>query len=132
MKSINLQSYTTNCICPCSKLFNNWHRRESLDKLPNWRTCTSEIYQKLVGFLHHLHVTNKDYYHRIILRVVQSNYSSLLAKFRFRTSDDVKLGSDILTFSSIHKGIVIFYLPMYFPHLPMNHLTITMIVMEQR
>ena len=73
VKSINLQSYTTNCICPCSKLFNNWHQRESLDKLSNWRSCTSEIYQEPADFIHHLHVMNKDYYHRIILRVVQSN-----------------------------------------------------------
>ena len=111
VKSIKSQSYTANCMCPCSKLFDNWHRRESLDKLPNWRSYPSEIYQKTSDFIHHLHVMNKDYYHEKTLRVVQSNYSLFLAKFRFRTSDDVKSGSDILPFSSIHKGVVM--LPFY-------------------
>ena len=106
MKSVNFQPYTTKCICPCSKLFNKWHRKDFLDKLPNWSSCNSEIYEKTRDFIEHLHVMSKDYYHRIILRVVQSNYSSILAKFRFQTCDDTKLGSDTLPFSSIHKGTV--------------------------
>ena len=48
-----------------------------------------------------------DYYHQIILRVVQSNYSSLLSKFKLNTpNDDASTKHGVPSFSSIHKGSI--------------------------
>ena len=79
--------------------------------------------------IEHLHDMNKDYYRQIILRVVQSNYPSLLARFKFITSHaSGKLDIGSLNFSSIHKEIITFHLAsIYWLHI--NHFNISVVVM---
>ena len=56
-------------------------------------------------FITHIYVTKDDYYHQIILRLVQSTYSVQLAKFRLKASNEVN-ETKKQTFSSAHKGKV--------------------------
>ena len=101
-----LKGYTSKCICPCSKIFHKWHQFEHLSKLNNFQKCDKVIYLTPESFVEHLYRKKKDFYHRIILRIVQTNYSNLVAKLKISTDEIDKQNKSISTFSSIHNGKV--------------------------
>jgi len=78
----NRLKYTSKCICPCSIIFQKWHREENVDALHQFTPCRDQIFENERVFIEHLHQFQEDFYHRIILRVVQSNYSSIIAKIK--------------------------------------------------
>ena len=52
-------------------------------------------------FVRHIQSNNGDYYHRIIMRIIQSSYSSLLAKYTLTI-----LQKTDMSFHDIHKGAI--------------------------
>ena len=63
-----------------------------------------------MDFITHLYHEKNEYYHRIILRLVQSTYSILSAKFQLKNSKDTN-ECQKPTFCLVHKGKV--SLPFY-------------------
>ena len=123
MEITKVDRYTTKCICPCGALFKNWHDQIHIDLLPNFKRCEKKIFQNHIDFISHLYHEKNEYYHQIILRLVQSTYSILLAKFRLKTSKETNKCLKP-TFSSVHKGKV--SLPFYV-HSDANYETFTVI-----
>ena len=72
--------------------------------------CENKVFHGHMDFIAHLYSKKEEYYHQTILRLVQSTYSVLLAKYRLKTGDQ---GDEInkKIFSSVHKGKV--SLPLY-------------------
>jgi len=101
--------YTTKCVCPCSILFQHWHNEMKFDELPKFDICQTPVFKTHEEFLDHLCSYNSNYYHRIIMRLVQSTYSVLLSKLKFPSSYQDFSGCS--RFSVIHKGHI--SLPMY-------------------
>ena len=66
------------------------------------------LYLTPESFVDYQYREKKDFYHQIILRIVQTNYFNLIAKLKIDTDgiDDTQNKSSA-TFSSIHKGKVI-------------------------
>ena len=93
--------YTKHCVCPCSHLLRNWHKVKGIDKMPVFKECSSSVFSDPMDFVHHIQNTNGDFYHRLIMRLIQSSYSSLLAKF---TTDENNPTKSL--FHEVHKGIV--------------------------
>ena len=85
----NTQNYTSQCICPCSKLLKKWHTRLGIDKYTEFTTCAGKIYENHINFVQHIHSKKNDNFHKIILRIVQTNYSILLNKLKFQNDDDI-------------------------------------------
>ena len=100
-----IDKYTSRCICPCSMLFHSWHEKTQIHKLPSFTNCGSGMFNTPESFVEHLYENQNDYYHRIILRMVQASYSSLIAKIKIPTaSNKIKVSNK--PFSSIHEGKV--------------------------
>ena len=97
------KNYTGKCICPCSKLFQNWHQKHHINKLPKFCDCSATVYDDYSDFVKHLFNQHEDYYHRIILRIVQYSYSSLISKIKIPSPSKPKHQS---SFGSIHYGKV--------------------------
>ena len=95
------ETFTKCCVCPCSYMFGEWHKQKAINILPEFKECKSSVYNDPMDFIVHLESTKDDYYHRIIMRIVQNLYSSLLAKFTTVGSKSCKK-----TFHSIHRGTV--------------------------
>ena len=101
MEITKVHRYTTKCICPCGTLFKNWHAQIHIDLLPNFKRCEKKIFKNHMDFITHLYHEKNEYYHQIILRLVQSTYSILLAKFRLKTSKETN-ECQKSTFPSVH------------------------------
>ena len=67
LKKASSQKYPSTCICPCSSLFTEWHKKNSLTQLPTFNSCDVGICKDPVTFLKHLHSKSHDYFHRIFL-----------------------------------------------------------------
>ena len=102
---ISVERYTTKCICPCSTRFSEWHKKTHIDMLPNFSACEKIIYKDHISFVKHLYSHHTDYYHRIVMRIVQSSYSSLISKIKIPSNTHSDL-PDSTTFGSIHPGKV--------------------------
>ena len=97
------KGFTSKCICPCSNLFHNWHKMNHLDILSDFSACSSDIFNNYRELVEHLYSNHDDYYHRIILRVVQCSYSSLISKIKISSPTTTKAPS---SFGALHSGIV--------------------------
>ena len=95
------ETFTKCCVCPCSQIFRKWHKLMSINTLPDFKECNSSVYSDPMDFIIHLDSCKDEYYHRIIMRIVQNLYSSLLAKFT-----TVENKSSKKTFHSVHGGTV--------------------------
>ena len=93
------EKFTKCCICPCSYAFGEWHKEMSIDNLPKFLKWKSNVFTDPMEFIIHLKSIKEDYYHRIVMRIVQNLYSSLLAKFTTVNSISSKK-----IFHSVHKG----------------------------
>ena len=103
----SMEKYSTNCVCPCSSLFSNLHRDKNLYQLPNFVECEKKVYTNPISFIGHLHSEKDDFYHRIIMRIVQGRYSSLISKFKVTPSSENKRNGKVVnSFGDVHKGIV--------------------------
>ena len=79
-------TYTKKCICPCSSRFFNWHSQEGYVSFQGFNSCDDKIFVDVKTFLHRQHSGQGDFYHQIVLQIVQSYYSSILAKIKiFKT-----------------------------------------------
>ena len=76
------RNYTRKCICPYSVLFVNSQYFQNLKRLSEYDSCATSIFCSPMDFICHLQSNKDDYYHRIIMIIVQNSYSSLLAKFK--------------------------------------------------
>ena len=97
------ERYTGKCICPCSNLFWNWHKKNHIGMLPDFKVCSSSIFDDYTTFVKHLYFNHSDYYHRIVLRMVQSSYSTLISKIKISSHPDSNRAG---SFGSIHTGKV--------------------------
>ena len=97
------KGYTAKCICPCSNLFRKWHKKNHMDMLLDFTECSSDVFANYTAFVKHLYNNHDDYYHRIVLRVVQCSYSSLIAKIKISSPSNTKSQS---SFGSLHSGRV--------------------------
>ena len=79
---VKAEQYTSKCVCPCSNRFKNWYKKYHICMLPGFRECASSTFDDYTVFVEHLYNNHGDYYHRIILRVVQCSYSSLISKIK--------------------------------------------------
>ena len=95
------EKFTKCCICPYSYMFGECNKQMSIDNLPQFIKCKSNVFTDPMEFIIHLESSKEDYYYRIVMRVVQNLYSSLLAKFTTVDSSSSKK-----TFYSVHKGSV--------------------------
>ena len=95
------KNFTKHCICPCSYMLKNWHKMNLMDQLPNFKECSTGIFIEPLDFVHHLQTVKECFYHRIVMRIVQNLYSSLLAKF---TTTENKNPSK--TFFAVHSGTI--------------------------
>ena len=95
------KGYTRMCICPCSDILSSWHQYHSFHTFPRFKVCKSGTFEDPFEFVHHIQLQNDDFYHRIIMRIIQSSYSSLLAKFKMKVNERVEQ-----SFHAIHKGTV--------------------------
>ena len=92
----------TKCVCPCSPhLLRKWQSSYSILELSDFKECDSYIFPDPMEFMRHVQSNNRDYYHRIVMRIIQSSYSSLLAKF-----NSTMLQKSDMSFHDIHKGAV--------------------------
>ena len=82
LKKESYQNYSSTCLCPCSSIFANWHEKNHILTLPNFKQCDDTVFTDPTTFLKRLHSKGNDFYHRIVMRQVQNLYSSLLAKFK--------------------------------------------------
>ena len=94
--------FSSKCVCPCSSLFRPWHNNNSFSILTKFHSCDSPVYKCHTNFIGHLCSVRSDYYHRILLRLVQSTYSVLLSKLKISTA--VECSENIHKFGMIHKG----------------------------
>lgn len=92
--------YSKKCICPCSSVFHKWHLKQGIDQYQGFRSCNATIYHDTKSFLQHLHYNQADFYHQIVLRIVQSYYSSILAKIKIFKS----LKNDTVLMKSIRRS----------------------------
>ena len=93
------RNYTRKCICPCSDMFRNSQYYQNLKRLSNYASCAKTLFCSPMDFICHLQSSKDDYYHRIVMRIVQNSYSSLLAKFKLASE---KLSPNV-TFFERHK-----------------------------
>ena len=95
--------FTRQCICPCSHKFDQWHINTGLNKISDFTPCKTEHFLNPYELLQHVYLNKADFYHRIILRIIQTNYSSLVVCF-----DMSKKGKQhiISSFQSKHDGKV--------------------------
>lgn len=91
-----MDRYTTNCVYPCLTLFSDWHSDKNLNKLPNFVKCEKKVYMNPISLIEHLHSEKQDFYHRIIMRIVQGRYSSLISKFKVTPSSEDKKKTNLL------------------------------------
>ena len=98
---VEAKGYTKACICPCSKLLHEWHKSNFMNGYMGFNQCESLVFNDPTTFVNHIQREHNDYYHRIIMRIIQCSYSSLLAKFTM--SIDTSLYK---SFHRIHKGSV--------------------------
>ena len=89
------------CVCPCSYILRKWHISHSIVGLSTFKKCDSYIFQDPMDFVSHIQSNNGDYYHKIIMRIIQSLYSVLFAKYT--TPIHQRVDS---SFHGIHKGTV--------------------------
>ena len=90
---------------PCGTPFKKWHVQKNITKFPKFRSCDILVFKDHIDFISHLYEAKDDYYHQIILHLVQSTYSLLLAKFKQKFIVHTNMNNK-QTFSSIHKGKV--------------------------
>ena len=107
---ISAKRYTSKCVCPCSGRFGNWHKETHINMLPNFNACSDTLFDDHTSFVKHLYSHHNDYYHRIILRIVQSSYSTLISKMKISSKPTTEQ-TNKSTFSSIHQGTI--SLPIY-------------------
>ena len=93
--------FTKNCLCPCSNMLRNWHQAKLINQLPNFKECSTTIFDGPLDFVCHLQSNKECYYHRIVMRIVQNLYSSLLAKF---TTTENKRNPK--KFYAVHNGTI--------------------------
>ena len=98
-KSVPLSS---KCVCPCSRLLGPRHDNNSFASLPKFHLCKSHVYKCHTGFIEHLCSFWLDYYHHILLRLVQSTYSALLSKLKIPTT--IEYTENTHKFGIIHRG----------------------------
>ena len=103
----NSNKLTSNCVCPCSSLLKEWHIEHCLTELEGFVTCNSTIFESHTDFVKHLHSQSHDYYHRIIMRLVQSTYSVLISKLKIKPLPKENLPTkNSSRFGMLHKGKV--------------------------
>lgn len=100
----NVGSYSMKCVCPCSRILNEWQIKHNLNTLPGFCQCEATIYPDPKSFVKHLYSSNQDFFHRILLRIVQTNYSSILSKIRMQCC---KTDNKTINFGKIHKGHIV-------------------------
>ena len=100
----NIGSYATKCVCPCSRILNKWQIKHNLNTLPGFCQCKAYIYEDPKSFVKHLYSSKRDFFHLILLQIVQTNYSSILSKIRMQCckNDDKNIN-----FGKIHKGHIL-------------------------
>ena len=105
MKCLNM--YSLVCVCPCSRLLSKWHHKYMFNKMPIFGQCGDNVFQNPIDFVNHLHSMSEDYYHRIIMRMVQGLYSPLLSKLKTKQNSSCKeYKKGFSSFASVHKEIV--------------------------
>ena len=102
LENERVTTFTSKCVCPCGKIFRRWHEYIHIVNLPTFEVCNTEVFKDHIDFVTHLYKSQHDYFHRIVLHLVQSTYSVLIAKLKVQ----VENGHSAKRFSSIHKGIV--------------------------
>ena len=100
-----VRQYTSKCICPCSHIFGNRHTENHFDLLPKFTPCVIDIFLDTTSFVQHLWHSQRDYYHCIIRRMVQSTYSTLISKIKIPIEKDGN-PTDGKSFGCIHPGKV--------------------------
>lgn len=75
-----------------------------MNTLPGFCQCEATIYRDPKSFVKHLYSSNQDFFHRILLRIVQTNYSSILSKIRMQCC---KTDNKTINFGKIHKGHIV-------------------------
>ena len=55
--------FTSECVCPCSFILQEWHRDAKFKDLPNFGVCQSGVFKSHNDFLEHLCSNNSNYYH---------------------------------------------------------------------
>ena len=101
---VQLEKAATNTLylTALDKMLERWHRENHILKLPTFEVCSTSVFPNHVDFVTHLYKSQHDYFHRNVLRLVQSNYSLLIAKLKIKLPED----DSSKRFSSIHKDIV--------------------------
>lgn len=102
-KNKSTEQYTSKCICPCSVLFSNWHKKTFVDMLPKFKSCSSDIFEDHNSFVKHLYSQHDEYYRQIVLRIVQSSYSALISKIRItpRSNENQETANTLMKLPSI-------------------------------
>ena len=84
----NIETYSNNCVCPCSSIFNKWYQAKGIIKMIQFKQCESPIFMNTNSFVKHVYSRQDCYYHRIVMRIIQNTYSPLISKLQIR--DDLK------------------------------------------
>lgn len=85
-----VNTYLMKWICPCSTIFNKWQMKHNINTLPGFCQCENKIFSDPKSIISHLYSNDQDFYHWILLRIVQTNYSSIIGKIRMKCSRKVK------------------------------------------
>ena len=96
----NIRSYNSSCICPCSVIFDPWHQQKGISLMKCFKQCDSDMFGNINSFVTHVYSMQDCYFHRIIMRIIQSTYSPLISKIRIRECEATKIGT---TFSKVHE-----------------------------
>ena len=102
-----LNTYSSVCVCPCSRLLSNWHHKYLFNEIPMFNPCEEKVFQNPIEFVNHLYYRKEDYYHQIVMRIVQGLYSPLLSKLKTKfnsSSKEYKKGFS--SFASVHKRTI--------------------------
>ena len=96
---INIQTYSNNCVCPCSAIFKKWHEAKGIIKMIQFKQCDSPIFTNTSSFVKHVYSRQDCYYHHIVMRIIQNTYSPLISKLEIK--DEMKK-DNVTSFSLTH------------------------------
>ena len=88
----DIEKYTHTCICPCSRIFDWWHKKKGIDKMNRFKQCDTPKFTNSNLFVTHIYSLQDCYYHRIIMRIIQGTYSPLVSKLKIKENEKMDKG----------------------------------------
>ena len=86
-------TWTSICVCPCSKHFDSWHTSNDLNHTHSFEACEDVIFRNPLKFIKHIQEKHQNcIYHYMILCTLKTNFSWLFQcqDLHIQTDDLIK------------------------------------------